>query len=166
MKKQTKKIKTGIYWHCHHDILCESVWDYDGRVKTIKRYKPDNEIKVRLKLFKEIKGKLPKELDKTWKEYDKKSKEYNKVRDKFDEVFDKYNEVMNKYIKTDKKYVTAKRKYAEADEKLNKLLGEYDKSFTKYREALNKYKPQLEKLHAKECGCKEWRNGEIRFTRD
>jgi len=56
---KTKKL-TGIYWHCHHDIICEYVYDYQERVDYIKKEKPKNEIKTRLKLFKPVKVKLPK----------------------------------------------------------------------------------------------------------
>ena len=55
----------GLSIHCHHDILIEYCYDYDERVKAIKR-KPANEIKTRLRLFKllpqEAIDELPKEL--------------------------------------------------------------------------------------------------------
>ncbi len=108
-----EKLKVGMYWHCHHDKLCEYVWDYDERVKVIKR-KPENEVKTRLKLFKKIKVKLP------------------------------------------EKYMGAGEKYDEAWKK-------YGETWEKYDEVREKYKPEIEKLHAKECGCKEWNGEEIVF---
>ena len=71
-----------MYWHCHHDKLCEWVYDYQERVDYIKAEKPKNEIKTRLRLFKKIKGKLPKELNEAWK--------------KWSEAWDKWNEAGKK----------------------------------------------------------------------
>ena len=97
----------GMYWHCHHDVLCEYVWDYQERVDYIKSNKPKNEIETRLRLFKKVKGKLPKEFVEALKKYDEARKKYNK--------------------------------------------------------AGKKYAPQIEALHKKECGCKEWNGKEIVF---
>ena len=134
---KTKKI-SGMFWHCHHDKLCEYVWDYQERVDSIKENKPANEIKTRLKVFKNIKGKLPKELvkaDEKWKEADAKRKEAD----------EKWNEAYDKRKEADEKWKEADAKRNEAD--------------AKRKEAYKKYLPKLEKLHKKECGCKEW-NGE------
>jgi hypothetical protein len=49
----------GMYWHCHHDVLLEWVWDYIGRVNGICFLKPANEIDLRLRLFKPVIGQLP-----------------------------------------------------------------------------------------------------------
>ena len=100
----------GMYWHCHHDELLEWVYDKKERVDYIKANKPKSEVKTRLKLFKKVKGKLPKEYEKAWE---------------------------------------AREKAREAWEK-----------------AREKYKPQIEKLHKKECGCKEWNGEEIVFEED
>jgi len=103
--------QSGMYWHCHHDRLCEYVWDYQERVDYIKTEKPKNEIETRLRLFKKVKGKLPKEFDKE-----------------------------------------ARKKCVEGVEAGKKL-----------DEAGKKYAPQIEALHKKECGCKEWNGKEIVF---
>ena len=137
--KKTKK--SGFYWHCHHDRLCEYVWDYDERVRAIKT-KPKNEIKTRLRLFKKVKGKLPKKLVEAGKKYDE-------GRENYEDAWKKYDEGRENYEEAWKKYDEAREKYYEAEEK--------------YDEAGKKYKPQLEKLHKKECGCKEWDGKEIVF---
>ena len=132
--KMKKKI-TGMFWHCHHDELCEYVYDYQGRVDFIKNNKPKKEIKTRLKLFKKVKGKLPKELVEAWKKYDEAREKCDEAREKWDEAREKWDEAVEKYV--------------EAREK--------------YNEAREKYKLQIEKLHKKECGCKEWNGEEIIF---
>ena len=53
------------------------------------------------------------------------------------------------FIKVGEKYYEASKKCAEAGKK--------------YYEAREKYKPQLEKLHAEECACKEWNGKELVF---
>ena len=124
--EKVKTKKSGMYWHCHHDILCEHVWDYDERVEAIKR-KPKNEIKTRLRLFKKVEN-TPKELC----------------------------EASEKYYEAIEKYGAAWDKYYEASEK-------YHKAIEKYDELRGKYKNKMEKLHTKECGCKEWNGEEIVF---
>ena len=54
----TKKI--GLAIHCHHDILVEYCYDYDGRVAYIKEEKLESEQEIRLRVFKI----LPKEAEK------------------------------------------------------------------------------------------------------
>ena len=53
---ENKKVISGMYFHCHHDVLCEWVYDYQERVDYIKNHKPKNEIETRLRLFKKVKG--------------------------------------------------------------------------------------------------------------
>ena len=149
MKKQNKK--SGMYWHCHHDKLCEYVWDYAERVNYIKNNKPENEIKTRLRLFKKVKGKLP--------------KEFVEAREKYVEAGEKYVEAEKKLVEAGKKYVEAEKKYNEAGEKYNEARKKYNEAGEKYVEAGEKYKPQLEALHKKECGCSNWNGKEIVFKR-
>ena len=108
------KVKQGFYWHVHHDMLLEYCYDYEERVNYIKNYKLQGEIETRLRLFKPVKGKLPKDL-----------------------------------IKIGQKLGEAERKLDEAVRKLDEIL--------------EKHKPFLEKLHKKECGCKEWNGKRIVF---
>ena len=81
MKKEPQ-----FYWHIHHDILLEPLTEpIENRIKFIKENKPKDEIKLRLKLLKPVKGKLPLERD--------------EVRQKYDEVRQKYKsqiEVLHK----------------------------------------------------------------------
>ena len=47
-------IKSGLAFHCHHDMLYEWVTDYDARVEYIKHVKPVEEQELRLRLFRMI----------------------------------------------------------------------------------------------------------------
>lgn len=61
-KKTTKKAlpKVGLFWHCHHNILLEYVYNSKSRLEAIKD-KPSYQVKTRLKLFKPADiSKLPK----------------------------------------------------------------------------------------------------------
>ncbi len=136
MKKKTKI--TGMFWHCHHNVLCEYVHDYQERVDYIKKDKPEDEVETRLKLFKKVKGKLPKEFVEIAKKYDETREKYHKAWDKYDKAgndkaWDKYDKARDKYYEAMQKYLKAK----------------------------DKYRPQIEKLHKKKCGCSEWDGREI-----
>ena len=80
-------MKTKFYWHIHHDILLELLIEpLKNRIKFIKENKPKDEIELRLKLLKPVKGKLPDEVikigeasDKAWKAYKKAWIDYNKT---------------------------------------------------------------------------------------
>jgi len=47
------------YWHIHHDKLLEFSGNIDKRIEYIKYGKPTEEIELRLRLLKPVKGKLP-----------------------------------------------------------------------------------------------------------
>ncbi len=68
--------KQGMYWHVHHSQLVEYCYDYDERVRMIKRSKPRHEIADRLRLMQPVKGSFPKALIKA-------SLAYRKVYDAY-----------------------------------------------------------------------------------
>lgn len=91
-----KTIK-GLAFHVHHNILFEHCYDYKERVYAIKRRKPKNEQKIRLRLFKmlskEAIAELPKnilkadvEFDKAMAELDKADAELYKAMAEFDKA--------------------------------------------------------------------------------
>jgi len=60
----------GFAWHVHHNILVEWCYNFEERTKVIKESKPKNEIETRLRLFKMVKSKLPKEVVEAWQKWD------------------------------------------------------------------------------------------------
>ena len=128
-----------LYWHCHHDKLIEWCYDYKERVKYIRENKPENEIELRLKLFKPVKGKLPKEV----KEAGQKCYE---MCQKYDEACQKYKEAWQKYYEA---WQEACQKYKEAWQK-------YYEAWQKYDEACQKYSKEIEELHKQECPDCSW----------
>ena len=91
-------MKGKMYWHVHHDTLLEWCWSAKERREYIRRNKPEDEIAIRLKLMKPVKGKLPKEFI----EADKKRVEADK-----------------KWVEADKKWVEAYRKHFATIKKLH-----------------------------------------------
>jgi len=172
--KETKKI-TGMFWHVHHDKLCEWCYDYQERADFIKNEKPKNEIEIRLNLFKKVKGKLPKEFIeackkwveayKKWVEADKKRAEAYKKRDEADkkwiEAYKKWVEADKKRIEAYKKWVEACKKWVEADKKWIEACKKWVEADKKWIEACKC--PEIEKLHKKECGCKYWDGKKLVF---
>lgn len=69
---------SGLYWHCHHDVLLELAYDYEERVKYITEQKPADERELRLRLFQPVHGVLP-EIDKARADYDKADADYDKA---------------------------------------------------------------------------------------
>lgn len=51
--------KSGFFWHIHHYILVEWSDNIDYRVDYIKTNKSTEEIELRLRVMKPVKGKLP-----------------------------------------------------------------------------------------------------------
>lgn len=88
--EETKK--SGMFWHIHHNVLVEWSDNIDERIYYIKKNKPANEIEIRLRLMKPVKGKLPTEMVKAYKAWDKAYKARNKAdkaREKADKAWDK-----------------------------------------------------------------------------
>ena len=136
---KNKKLKW--YFHIHHDILVEPLTEpIKNRIKFIKENKPKDEIKLRLKLMKPVKGKLPKE---------------------FIEAGQKYVEAGQKYVKAEQKYDEARQKYVEAGQKYFEVELKYFEARQKFDEARQKYEPQIIALHKKECPNCPWKNGSI-----
>ena len=58
-------MKPRVYWHIHHDQLFQyKTGTIKNRIAFIKREKPKEEIAIRLRLLKPVKGPLPVKLDK------------------------------------------------------------------------------------------------------
>ena len=68
----------GWTWLCHHRLLLEYCYDFEGRVRFIKKYKPLEEQPIRLAAFRFVKGKLPDKLAKAWADYRKAYAVYRK----------------------------------------------------------------------------------------
>jgi len=162
-----KPIIKGMSMHCHHDILFEYCTNYRERVDYIEKRKPKNEQVIRLERFrmltKEETAMLPAkyvEASQKWKEADQKWKEADQKRK---EASQKWKEASQKWKEADQKWNEADQKRKEADQKWNEADQKWNEADQKRKEAKQKYNPQLEEIHKKICGCKEWDGEELVF---
>ena len=172
----------GLAFHCHHDTLFEYCSDYDERVAYIKKYKPEGEQELRLRLFKII----PKELipgrgnkkyeacvkarnacdkataahgkawdayDKAWDAYDKARDAYDKARNACGKAWVAYSKAWAAYFKVWDAYVKARDAYDKAWAACGKARDDYYK----------KNKRKIEILHDKLCPHCPW-DGETIFS--
>ena len=94
--------KSGVTFHCHHGVLFEYCYDYDERVRYIKKHKPKDEQELRLRLFKMIPedrlsqdglkayDKAREAYVKAWEAYDKAREAYRKAREAYDKAQEAY----------------------------------------------------------------------------
>ena len=98
----------GLFWHVHHDVLCEWSNNIEERIDYIKKNKPEGEIETRLRLLKAVKGKLPEEFykaNKAWyKAWDEANKARNKARNKENKAWYEANKARDKAYKARNKY--------------------------------------------------------------
>ena len=91
-----------FFWHIHHNVLLEPLTEpLKNRIAFIKIVKPKDEIELRLKLLKKIKGKLPKEIIEAWQKCCIEA--WN--GQKYFEAWQKHKEAWQKYDKTIEKYL-------------------------------------------------------------
>jgi len=150
-------MKTKYYWHIHHEILVEALTEpLKNRIKCIKEDKPAEEIELRLRLMKPVRGKLPKALVKAHQAWDKAGQAWDKAYqawDKAHQAWDKANQVLDE--------ATFAR--AKADQARAKAYQAWDKANQAWVKELAENTPALEKLHKIECGC-GW-DGKTIFTK-
>lgn len=98
------KIVKGMFWHVHHNKLCEWCYNEQERIDYIKKEKPKEEVESRLKLLKKLKGKLPEEFIEAWKKSNEAWKKYKEAREKAIEAREKANEAWEKFDEAWEKY--------------------------------------------------------------
>src|SRR3990167_2808764 len=109
-----KKIRFAL--HVHHNRLMEPLTEpISVRRKYIMENKPKEEVPLRLKLLKEVKGKLPREFLRTWEACDKAREDYDKAGEDYD--------------KAEKASVKAWEAYDKAWEAYDKAWEAYEKAW-------------------------------------
>ena len=83
--------KSGLAHCCHHDKHYEYCYDYDKRVRFIKKYKPLDEQELRLKLFQIIPyDRLPGKNSAEWEAYHKAGEAYHKAWEAYHKAREAY----------------------------------------------------------------------------
>ena len=78
------KKNSGFCWHEYHDQKLSYCFDLKSRRKVIRMTKPENEVPIRLKRIKLVKGMLPEKLRKSGKEYKIAFRKYEKSNPEVD----------------------------------------------------------------------------------
>jgi tetratricopeptide (TPR) repeat protein len=177
------KIISGLAHCCRHDVHYEICWDYQGRVKFIKEYKPEDEQALRLRLFKmfppdRLSGKASlagkaclearRACNEAWKAYNKAGKAcneawkaYNEARKAYDEAWEAYKEAWEACNK-------AWRACLEARKACDEAWKDYKEAREAYNEAwgacLSRYSKELDALHDELFPDCTW-DGKTIFTR-
>src|SRR3990167_9412218 len=98
-----KKIRFAL--HVHHNRLMEPLTEpISVRRKYIRENKPKEEVPLRLKLLKEVKGKLPREFLKTWEAYEKAWEAYEKAWEAYDKAEKASDKAVEAYGKACRKH--------------------------------------------------------------
>jgi len=119
-------MKTKYYFHIHHEILMETLTEpLKNRIKYIKEEKPEDEIELRLRLIRPVKGKLPSKFDKA------------------DQA----------WIKASQARVKAYQAWVRASQARVKTYQTEEKMYRARDKAYQDNMLALEKLHKVECGC-------------
>ncbi len=133
-------MKTKYYWHLHHEVLLESLTEpLKNRIKYIKEEKPEDEIKLRLRLIKPVKGKLPSEVV-----------EADQARVK---AYQAWVEADQAWVEADQAWVEADQAWVEADQAWVEADQAWVEADQAWVETQRDYMPALKKLHKSECGC-------------
>ena len=75
-----ENVKSGFYWHVHHEVLVEWCFDYAERAEFIRTEKPEKEREIRLRLFQPVKGNLSEEVVVAGQAYNEARQAYNEAR--------------------------------------------------------------------------------------
>ena len=138
----TRTQNSGIVNHLHHEHLFEWCWGFKERINIIDTEKPEHERAIRKKLFRFL---TKKEIDMLPKDFVEVCKVYGEAEQKREEADQKWNE---------------------AYQKRNEAYQKRNEAYQKWEELCLKYMSQLEEIHKKICGCKEWKNGYLHFLED
>ena len=119
------------YWHANKDVLLQPIRShYKDAIEYIKEITPDNEIELRLKLFKPVKKQIPDKIIKAWNNFYNMSKYYDEMRERW-------------------------RKNKITLEDMERIRNTYKKAWNNYCRIINS-SPEAISFHTKECPNCSW----------
>lgn len=143
-------MKTKLYWHIHHDVLCEFSDNIAERIEYIKLRKPADEQDTRLSRLRQVK-RVPVRLTKAWLVL-------CQAQDNCNNAWTAYKKEGADYML----YEQADRACDQAQRICDKTRIAYDQVWDAYKQVLESCKAKLEALHKKQCPNCPW-NGETIF---
>lgn len=136
-------MKSKPYWHIHHHTLLEfNIDPITQRRRFIKQNKSMDEVPIRLRLLKPIKGKLPSKVVRAAQSFVKAARDSKKMWDTVQHLYEIYKRARNDLNKAE----GAKEEAYRLQNKAEFALGD----------VLKKHKIKIETLHAKECPDCPW----------
>ena len=160
-----KKVISGWAFHCHHDLLYEFVTNYNERVAYIKRNKPQEEQKLRLRLFRMIpEDRLPYDLIGAGKAYDEAGKAYDEAGKAHNEAGEAHNEAGEAYDEARKAFDKAGKARDEAWKAHNEARKAHNEAGEAYDEAGEAYDSYFKELHSELCPHCPW-DGKTIFSK-
>ena len=90
------EVQKGFFWHVHHEVLIEWCYNYNERASFIRTDKRENEQETRLRLFKPVKGTLPREVVEAGQALDKAWRAYGEALQALDKAWRAYGEALRK----------------------------------------------------------------------
>ena len=157
-------MKSGLSIHCHHNVLWEYCYDYDGRVDAIKRDKPQNEQAIRLKLFKllpqEAIDELPGKLVEADAEWHKAGAEWQKAGAEWHKADAEWQKVVAEWQKVDAEWNKAYAEWQKAGARRQEVEARWWEAYTEWLEV------DGDTWHKKWCGCSYWNGEEIIFDKE
>jgi hypothetical protein len=166
MSETVSEDYVGPVWHAHHEILIEWCYSFGKRERYIRETKAQDEsswdIRLRLRLFKPVKGKLPEAVCKAHDALIKAREAANKAGSDLN----KANAARHKANAARHKANAARQKADAAWERANTVYNKADaarhKALTKFNTILQAHHTQILALHAQECPNCPW-NGKTIF---
>lgn len=173
-----------LYWHVHHEVLCEPSTEIAERVAYIQSYKPEHERETRLRLMREIKN-PPARLVEAAIVVEQLHVDYHQAQNTCIRAWVARDraDVICRHRQFTRDQATYAREQVLADYNLALALTDcklaqdnceqawaarehalvvYNKATTTYDQAFKSCRDELETLHKVECPCCPW-NGQTIF---
>ena len=134
-------MKTKFAWHIYHNILVEPLTEpLKRRIKYIRLHKPKEEIEMRLRLLKLVRGELPAEVI---------------------EAGEACLEAGKAWSEAEKAWYEAEKAWSEAEKAWYEAEKAWYEAGAAWFEVLEKNKEAIDKLHREECPDCPWDGNSI-----
>jgi len=156
------------FWHVHHDVLLEYSDNIKERISYIEKNKPAHEVRVRLRLMKRVRGRIPEPIIKAGKAILAAKKAIgaaNKTRDKSCASHYRARWALYGGLKgANKAWLEADEVLTKASQSLDRATARYIKAICAFDCAIQNNRGALEALHQQECPDCPW-DGHTIFPR-
>jgi hypothetical protein len=146
----------GFYWHYHREGLIEFCRDYHGHVNFIRTEKAVDEVSVRLRLFKPVRGTLPEAVVQAGQAYAQARKVYDQAAQVCNQAGRVYAQAGQACNQARLVYNLAGQACKQAEEAYDQAGQALDQAWQAFNRALQDNMPAIEALHQQECPNCPW----------